>query len=60
MNSLVHPLSRCICPFASRHTEVCEASLSSMSRKTSTRQTWCDTENYDNCPIFLARVLRKG
>ncbi len=47
------------CPFGSAESGVCSASLSSMVIGTSRRLTYCGGDDYDNCPIFLARMLRK-
>jgi len=38
---------------------VCKASFSSMKIDSYIRAKCCDTENFDNCPIFLAKVLRR-
>jgi len=43
------------CPY--NGVNVCMASLSLMAIDTR-KNNCCDTENYDNCPIFLAKVLR--
>jgi hypothetical protein len=47
------------CPFGETETNICLASLSSMVIGASNRQVYCATDNYDNCPIFLARILRR-
>ena len=44
------------CPY--NGTTVCAASVSSMPLDISRRAHCCNTENYDNCPIFLAKILR--
>jgi hypothetical protein len=31
-----------------------------MQRDRSLRQAYCDNEDYDDCPIFLAKMLRRG
>ena len=38
----------------------CLASFSSMALDSRKRTQCCSTENYDNCPIFLAKILRRG
>jgi len=38
----------------------CLASFSSMALDSLKRIHCCGTENYDNCPIFLAKMLRRG
>jgi hypothetical protein len=47
------------CPFGNAESSVCAASLSSMVIGTSRRQAYCGGDDYDNCPIFLARMLRR-
>jgi hypothetical protein len=47
------------CPFGNTESSICSASLSSMVIGTSRRQAYCSGDNYDSCPIFLARMLRK-
>ncbi|MBM4136141.1 MAG: hypothetical protein FJ241_04835 [Nitrospira sp.] len=39
---------------------VCLASFSSMALDSLKRIHCCSTENYDNCPIFLSKVLRRS
>jgi hypothetical protein len=48
-----------VCPYGDRETNICLASLSSMVIDHSSRQEYCSNDNYDNCPIFLARSLRR-
>ena len=47
-----------ICPF--NDASVCAASFSSMAIDNQKRARYCSTDNYDNCPLFLAKILRKG
>jgi len=44
------------CPYKGIHT--CRASLSSMIIDTRRKEDYCSHENYDSCPIFLAKILR--
>jgi hypothetical protein len=44
------------CPY--NGNTVCTASVSSMPLDTLRRAHCCTTDNYDNCPIFLAKILR--
>jgi hypothetical protein len=46
------------CPF--RGGNICYASMSSMLIDENLKETYCDSENFDDCPIFLSKVLRKG
>ena len=47
------------CPYCNIETEICMAALSTMSLGPITRLTYCDNENYDNCPVLLAKILRR-
>jgi len=47
------------CPFGETETNICMASLSAMVIGPGNRQEYCSTDNYDNCPIFLAKSLRR-
>ena len=46
------------CPYNGINT--CMASLSSMLIDDVKRAGCCATENYEDCPIFLSKILRKG
>jgi hypothetical protein len=46
-----------VCPY--NGINVCMASFSSMAIDNQKRDNCCGTDNYDNCPIFLSKVLRK-
>lgn len=46
------------CPY--NGVNVCMASFSSMVIDTYQRESCCSTDDYDNCPIFLSKVLRKS
>jgi len=47
------------CPFGESETNICLASLSSMVIDLRNKRDYCSNDNYDNCPIFLAKNLRK-
>ncbi|MBF0505422.1 MAG: hypothetical protein HQL09_01180 [Nitrospirae bacterium] len=47
------------CPYCNNEAGICAASLSRLVIDANRRTGHCDSENYDNCPIFLARTLRK-
>lgn len=38
--------------------DICNASISLIVLKEKEKINYCKTENYDNCSIFLAKVLR--
>lgn len=46
------------CPY--NGINVCMASFSSRLIDNQKKANYCNTDNYDNCPIFLSKVLRKG
>ncbi len=51
-------VSETLCPFDGVTT--CLASLSLMPLDSTKRKICCGTEKFDECPIFLAKVLRRG
>jgi hypothetical protein len=52
--------NECDCPYENSETSICSASLSSMFIGSHCRKAYCSGDNYDSCPIFLARMLRKN
>ena len=46
------------CPY--NGVTVCTASFSSMAIEGHKRDNCCGTDAYDNCPIFLSKVLRRS
>jgi len=53
------PVDERNCPYFNDKNGICAASLSRMAIDSNRRAGHCSTEDYDNCPIFLARTLRK-
>ena len=47
------------CPYGDIETNICMASLSAMVIGPGKRRDYCSNDNYDNCPIFLAKNLRR-
>lgn len=47
------------CSYCNTETEICMAAISVMSLGPITRLTYCDNENYDYCPVLLAKILRR-
>ncbi len=47
------------CPFNAALSGTCMASLSSITIDPVLRQGYCENENYDNCPMFLSKIMRK-
>lgn len=48
-----------MCPYCYTAADICMASISSLLTDTRRRESYCDSESYDNCPIFLAKNLRR-
>lgn len=50
-----------MCPYYNNTNtaNICMASISSLLTDLRRREIYCDSENYDNCPIFLAKCLRR-
>ncbi|MBI4839128.1 MAG: hypothetical protein HY806_08340 [Nitrospirae bacterium] len=46
------------CPYCNIETAICKAAISALSLGPIARLTYCDNESYDNCPVFLAKILR--
>jgi hypothetical protein len=46
------------CPFSA--AKVCTASFSGLRIDSWKKTSCCDTEDYDNCPLFLSKILRKS
>jgi hypothetical protein len=46
------------CPYNDINT--CMASITSLRLDEQKRANCCSTENYDDCPIYLSKILRKG
>jgi hypothetical protein len=44
------------CPY--KGIDTCQASLSSMMIDKKRKEDYCVDENYDDCPIYLAKILR--
>ena len=48
------------CPYRHVKSDICSASLSRMHIMLSTRLQYCETEDFSNCPLVLAKLLRGG
>lgn len=49
-----------ICPYCDDTADVCKASVTSLKLGALLRSNRCNSENYDNCSLFLAKCLRSG
>jgi hypothetical protein len=48
-----------VCPYCDNKTDTCEASVTSLKIGALVRLDRCNSENYDNCALFLAKCLRR-
>jgi hypothetical protein len=48
------------CPFDDQIGDVCIASLSGFIIAPERKTLFCSTENYDACPFFLSRIIRRA
>lgn len=46
-----------ICPY--KDIEICMASISLMFIDNYKKKNYCCTEDYDDCPLFLSKILRR-
>jgi hypothetical protein len=46
------------CPYCDELTDICGASLSTMVITWKKRVLLCNSDNHDNCPVYLAKCLR--
>jgi hypothetical protein len=63
MNTLtinINEVTEASCPYGDLIADVCRASISSMKLGLIGCLKYCTSEDYDGCPIFLAKILRNG
>jgi hypothetical protein len=46
------------CPYRPAHNLLCSASVMAVVVDNRKKSIHCDTEDFDRCPLFLAKVLR--
>jgi hypothetical protein len=46
------------CPFESESGHFCHAAVMTVVMSSHQKKTYCWTDNYSSCPIFLAKILR--
>ena len=51
-------ISELQCPYCDSKVSICSASISAVSLADVPRQEYCYSDGFDNCPIFLAKILR--
>jgi hypothetical protein len=49
-----------ICPYLTATSNFCSASIMVATINSERKASYCNTEDYDRCPLFLAKVLRGG
>ncbi|MBI4847467.1 MAG: hypothetical protein HY808_02665 [Nitrospirae bacterium] len=62
MNTLtmdINEATAASCPYGDVIADVCRASISSMKLGVMAGLKYCSSEDYDGCPIFLAKIIRK-
>ncbi len=62
MNTLtidIKEVTEASCPYSDIIANVCRASISSMKLGLIASLKYCTSEDYDGCPIFLAKIIRK-
>ncbi len=47
-----------ICPYQPSKSFFCSASVMTVAIDNRKRAAYCDTDDFDRCPLFLAKVLR--
>jgi len=56
--ALATTVENSICPYRKTHSMYCNASIMRMRIDERKNITYCLTEDFDCCPVFLAKVLR--
>jgi hypothetical protein len=46
------------CPHGAGAVTFCSASIMTVVMSSYQKTTYCWTDNYDNCPMYLAKILR--
>ncbi len=47
------------CPYIPVNKDYCSASVMSVPITDRTRNNYCSSEDFDRCPLFLAKILRR-
>ncbi len=48
------------CPFFVSNSQDCKVSCSGAGTTATQQLCYCETEDYENCPLFLSRLLRNS
>lgn len=49
-----------ICPHLGMFDETCRASLTRFPVSGSTKNRYCSNEDFDSCPMFLSKLIRRA
>ena len=49
-----------VCPYVPTNMDYCSASVMSVQINNPTRDNYCSSEDFDRCPLFLAKLLRRS
>jgi hypothetical protein len=49
-----------VCPYVPTKKDYCSASVMTVAINDRTRDHYCSSEDFDRCPLFLAKALRMG
>lgn len=48
-----------LCPYCNTDAEICDASCSALEIDDRMKRKYCASEDYDDCPIFLIKNLKR-
>lgn len=48
------------CPYVPTKKDYCSAAVMTVLINDRTRVHYCSSEDFDRCPLFLSKVLRRG
>ena len=48
-----------VCPYGSTKGKYCSASVMAVALNHNRMARYCSSEDYDRCPLFLAKILRR-
>ena len=55
--SAIHPAA---CPYGPTINDFCSVSVMAVNVTNYLKNNYCSSDDFDRCPFFLARVLRKA
>jgi len=51
-------VNKSMCPFESESGNFCHAAVMTVIMSSYQKKTYCWTDNYSGCPMFLAQIVR--